>query len=233
MSDVEKLKRSHSATKSRVTKYGNNLKQSISDNQTLETIDVLYSDFVCAWKNLEDKHDAYVSTTSDDQITENEGWFGEVQKRFNEIRFLYLGHKKNVEIGNEICKAQHYRDICESNFNELCENIEKSIKHKFQNETIIRERDLLSKFYDEIQSVHKQLCVIGGQDGKELLMWHANVFRKLEYINKNVDEYLKTPRQEKCYEKDSARRKFPFRHLMEIFDIIHVSEETLAINGPS
>ena len=35
-------------------------------------------------------------------------------------------------------------------------------------------------------------------------MWHANVFRKLEYINKNVDEYLKTPRQENCYEKDSA-----------------------------
>ena len=106
-----------------------------------------------------------------------------------------MGHKKNVEIENEICKAQHYQDICESNFNEVCENIEKSI---------IRERDLLSKLYDEIQSGHKQLCAIEGQHGKELLMWHANVFRKLEYINKNVDEYLKTPMQEKCYEKDSA-----------------------------
>ena len=87
MSDVEKLKHSRSSAKSRVTKYGNNLKQSISDNQTLETIDVLYSDFVCAWKNLEDKHDVYVSKTSDDQNTENEGWFDEVQKRFNEIHF--------------------------------------------------------------------------------------------------------------------------------------------------
>ena len=115
----------------------------------------MYSDFTCAWENLEEKHDVYICTLSDDQTDTNEGWFDNVRNTFNDTRDLYLKYKNDVGLENEISKALQYRGICENNFNELCDNIENSIAHKFQNETVIRERDLLLKLFDDIQSAHK------------------------------------------------------------------------------
>ena len=91
MSNVENLKRIRSTAKARLTKYGNNLRKYINDKNSLEIVDALYSDFVCAWKNLEDKHDVYVSICDDIESSANEEWFDDVQKCFNDIRFHVHG----------------------------------------------------------------------------------------------------------------------------------------------
>ena len=67
MSNVENLKRIRSTAKARLTNYGNNFRKYITDNNSLETVDALYSDFVCAWKNLE----AYVCICGDNESSVN------------------------------------------------------------------------------------------------------------------------------------------------------------------
>ena len=100
---------------------------------------------------------------------------------------MYMEYKKTVEVQTQILKALQFRDICEVNFNELFDDLERSMTHKFQNETVLRERDLLLKMFDDIQSSHKQLCLIKGQDdNKSLFMWYAKIFNKFERVNKTV-----------------------------------------------
>ena len=170
-------------------------------------MDALYSDFVCAWKNLADKHDAYVSICGDNENSVTEEWFDEVQRCFNDIRFMYMKYKKTVEVQTQFFKALQFRDICKGNFNELFNDLEKSVAHKFQNETVLREQDLLLKMFDDIQSSHKQLCLIKGQDdNKSLSMWHMKIFNTFEHINKNVDDYLRLRRSKKGLEKGTVMR---------------------------
>ena len=207
MSNVENLKRIRSTAKARLTKYGNNLRKYINDKNSLEIVDALYSDFVCAWKNLEDKHDAYVSICDDNESSANEEWFDDVQKCFNDIRLMYMEYKKTVEVQTQILQALQFRDICDVDSNELFDDLERSVTHKFQNETVLRERDYLLKMFDDIESSRKQLCLIKGQDdNKSLFMWYAKIFNKFERVNKTVDDYVRSGRSEKGMEKGTAMR---------------------------
>ena len=82
-----------------------------------------------------------------------------------------------------------------------------SIANRFQNETVIRERDLLAKLFNDIQSAHKQLCIIKVKDDdKSLSLWYASIYNKFERINKTVDDYLYALKAEKGFVKGTSMR---------------------------
>ena len=208
MADVDRLKRLRSAAKGRFTKYGNSLKKLIAENNTIESIDLSYNDFVSSWKNVEEKHDDYLCEVPEEQSEALDYWFDDVQNTFSETRTLYLKHKNSVEREKEISKALHYREICEAKFVELCTRIEKSIESKFQNETVIRERDLLSKVFNDIQLAQNDLCLVQGKDDKNLLLWYSKILSTFESINEKADQYIKkSPEPEKCIKKPSEPEK--------------------------
>ena len=206
MSNVENLKRIRSTAKARLTKYGNNLRKYITDKNSLEMW-MRYIVILCARGKI---LKISIMRTFLYAVIMKVVRMRNGLMKFKDVLMISVLCTQNIRKllkFKHIFKALQFREICEVNFNELFNDLEKSVAHEFQNETVLRERDLLLKIFDDIQSSHKQLCLIKGQDdNKSLSMWYMKIFNKFERINKNVDDYLRLWRSEKGLEKGTAMR---------------------------
>ena len=84
------------------------------------------------------------------------------------------------------------RDVCENNFKGLYDNLHDSVNNGYGKEIILRERELLTKTFEEIQSAHKKLCFIRkGDVDNSLSQWRTKKFNEYGCICKRVDDYLR------------------------------------------
>ena len=110
-----------------------------------------------AWKNVEDHQDKYVCNSEEAKSATDEEWINIVQNCFNEIRFIYVEHKNCVEHDNAVAIVLNLRNVCENNFKENYDNLYDSVNNNYGKEIILRERQLITKAFEEIQLAHKKL----------------------------------------------------------------------------
>ena len=185
----DESKRNRTTAKARFTRYGNSLKKCISDNERLEIVDEQYSDFLSAWKNVENKHDEYITQLQD---ADGDAWIGEVLSSYNETRTLYVEYKRKTEYDHNINLAFNLRNVFEKIFKEQVSNLENSINKNYHKETILRERSLVSKTFEELLSAHNKLTVLKITDeDKSLEMWYGKIHTDFGRVNKLIDDFLR------------------------------------------
>ena len=133
MSTSETLKRQRTASKGRFTRTLNDLKRALGDEYyDIDVINSTFDDVNESWKNVNSKHEDYMSSIKDgdDDNTEGDGWIGSMQQQFYEIRKQVNKMKHEDEIKVTVEKAKRIRDFGYSNLRVMYSNIDLLIEKK-------------------------------------------------------------------------------------------------------
>ena len=145
---MDQAKRERTAAKSRFTRTVNHFTKKLGDDQVSDSlITSIFEDVRDVWKNVNEKHDAYVTSLTDEQVNtdqdELDTYIGSIQNRFYEVQEqfdLFCMKRKNIIILGNVTGA---RDMIYASFCDMRLKIKESIALKVKIEKLERDRDLL------------------------------------------------------------------------------------------
>ena len=190
MSD-EKKKRS--AAKGRFTRIANNLEKCITDpNGDGDDVQQTFGDLESSWKNVEIKHEEYISTLDENaNFQPEETWIDEIERKYRDIRKRYVQFQSNRELLHERASREKGREIAFDTFSQLSKNLKTSITNGYPVETIEREKIILEKQFETVKSKHSEFVMISDNTRKEENQkWLKILIETFGSINSIADKYI-------------------------------------------
>ena len=190
--DPESLKRKRTAAKSRFTRTINDLKRALEEEYLdIDVVNSLYDDVNESWKNVSDKHDSYMSSVSDDEISLGDEWITELQLRYYEVRKKVNKIIADNKIKHTMENAKRVRDLRYTNFRTMCCNINQLIDKKCPIVSIERERTALLQQFADVKESHSKLSLLlFPGDDNDLQDWLAKLISEFSEVNRTIDTYV-------------------------------------------
>ena len=155
-----------------------------------------FGDLESAWKNVEVKHEEYISTLDDAGIKSEELWIDEIENNFRDIRKRYVQFQSNLELLCERKSREKGREIAFDTFSQLIVNLKSSINNKYPIETIQREKFLLEKQFETTNKRHSDFVMISDDDHKEEnKKWLKILIENFGVMNSIADKYISSNEQ--------------------------------------
>ena len=145
-----------SAAKGRMTR----VIKAFNDEAELETVNISeltlsFRDVEEAWKNVEEKHDAYIATLTEENLEEDQ-WITPIQQSYKGVR------KKFTQIKSDTTKTEvtnthiRVREIEYRNFTQICDNIRTLILQSPSKELLLKERESINQSYNKVKEAHSE-----------------------------------------------------------------------------
>ena len=163
------------------------------------------------WRNVNEKHDAYVVSLPDDEASsEADQWINDMQKRFYEVQERVNAAQAKIKSKLLLEGAKHNRDIAYANFRQLCLKFEGIIAMNIRSESIERERSIIQTQFTEVKMKHNKLLAIDGET-IEHQEWLSKLIKELSVVNKLVDDHIQATRinSDSTIRKSLQLEKFP------------------------
>ena len=171
---MDQLKRQRTSAKSRFTRTVNVLLSKLEDDTVSDDslITSIFNDVRDAWRNVNEKHDAYVVALPDDQPSrEDDEWINGIQNKLYEVQGKVNATLAKIKNKLVLESATHNRGIAYTNFCQLCLKLEKTLAMNIQIESIERERNIIQAQFTEVKMKHNELLVIVDVETTEHQEW--------------------------------------------------------------
>ena len=127
-----------------------------------EIAEKFFDDVENAWKNVEEKHEEYISALDegDADLENEERWITEVQKTYHDIRKRYVRFKSTCLLLSELSSKEKARCVAYEAFLKLSSNLQSSVANKYPAETITREKIILERQFEVVKGAHSEYYML-------------------------------------------------------------------------
>ena len=195
MSNSDELKKHRTAAKGRFTRLVNELERMI-DHEDVENefVSSMFNDVNEAWKNVNEKHDNYMSSTngSEEEMAAGDQWISEIQRRFYDIRkrIKRINREDESKLSRE--NAIRVRNVAYSDFSHMNSNIRKLISDNCTIPSIEREREIVNQQFMEVEQCHREVSILSRNESEEenARDWIKTSVSEISKINCEIDSYV-------------------------------------------
>ena len=212
-------KRKRTSAKGRFTRVVNCLESLLQEpDRDKEIAEKFFYDVENAWKNVEEKHEEYISALDegDADLENEERWITEVQKTYHDIRKRYVRFKSTCLLLSELSSKEKARCVAYEAFLKLSSNLQSSVANKYPAETITREKIILERQFEVVKGAHSEYYMLSdNRDERPNIEWLTKLIEEFAKFNSIADTYLKTVVVQSEHKTESKTDRFKSNIKME------------------
>lgn len=157
---AEDALRVQKSAKARFTRKKNEFFKATAEKRGTEIIKGKFDELAAAWATVEDKHNIYLMYLTEEEITENEKWIGELQEEYNEASTVYANHENEIKLiqqrEQEELNRQHVIKLREEEFQRIVR------------QTIMKKKSTEAMFEAHLE--HVENLIKSNAEGKNTVM---------------------------------------------------------------
>ena len=196
MTDISQVKLQRTIAKGKFTRKLNYLSSLLESNAEVFEIDAGFTDLNDAWKGVEQKHDAYVEASTDEDNTTDK-WIESVEVEFLKVRKAVLAYRISDTQKKLWCKHDRSFKTYEKDFNDTVKRIYILVNEPCSVETINAERRVLISVFEKLKGAYIDYVTLLTDDDSVALSSNMDeCTERYNSVRSSIDQYIMSKKKD-------------------------------------